>query len=96
MAESEPSGSEVIGLIAAMIVLLLAFGSVYAMVVPILTALFALAFGLSVVGMLSAWIPIGTSAPVVAAMIRAGRRERLRAADRDHAPGGDAHRARSG
>ena len=71
-AESGPSGSEVIGLIAAMIVLLLAFGSLYAMVVPILTALFALAFGLSMVGLLSAWIPIGTSAPVVAAMIGLG------------------------
>lgn len=70
--ESGPSGSEVIGLIAAMIVLLLAFGSLYAMVVPILTALFALAFGLSTVGLLSAWIPIGTSAPVVAAMIGLG------------------------
>ena len=42
------------------------------MVVPIVTALFALAFGLSVVGLLSAWIPIGTSAPVVAAMIGLG------------------------
>ncbi|HSO04374.1 MAG TPA: MMPL family transporter, partial [Candidatus Limnocylindrales bacterium] len=71
-AESGPSGSEVIGLIAAMIVLLLAFGSLFAMVVPILTAVFALAFGLSVVGILSAWIPIGTSAPVVAAMIGLG------------------------
>ena len=70
--ESGPSGSEIIGLIAAMIVLLLAFGSLYAMVVPILTAVFALAFGLSVVGLASAWIPIGTSAPVVAAMIGLG------------------------
>ena len=70
--ESGPSGSEIVGLIAAMIVLLLAFGSLYAMVVPILTALFALAFGLSFVGLLSAWIPIGTSAPVVAAMIGLG------------------------
>jgi len=71
-AESGPSGREVVGLIAAMIVLLLVFGSLYAMVVPILTALFALAFGLSVVGLLSAWIPIGTAAPVVAAMIGLG------------------------
>ena len=70
--ESGPSGSEVVGLIAAMIVLLLAFGSLYAMVVPILTALFALAFGLSLVGLMSAWIPIGTAAPVVAAMIGLG------------------------
>ena len=71
-AESGPSGSEVVGLIAAMIVLLLAFGSLYAMVVPILTALFALAFGLSLVGLMSAWIPIGTAGPVVAAMIGLG------------------------
>ncbi len=70
--ESGPSGSEIVGLIAAMLVLLLAFGSLYAMIVPILTALFALAFGLSLVGLLSAWIPIGTSAPVVAAMIGLG------------------------
>ena len=67
-----PSGSEAIGLIAAMVVLLLAFGSLYAMVIPILTAVFALIFGLSVVGLLSAWMPIGTAAPVVAAMIGLG------------------------
>lgn len=71
-SESGPSGSEAIGLIAAMVVLLLAFGSLYAMVVPILTAVFALIFGLSVVGLLSAWMPIGTAAPVVAAMIGLG------------------------
>ncbi len=71
-AESGPSGSEIVGLVAAIIVLLLAFGSFYAMVVPILTAIFALAFGLSVVGLMSAWIPIGTAAPVVAAMIGLG------------------------
>ena len=70
--ESGPSGSEIVGLLAAVIVLLLAFGSLYAMVVPILSALFALALGLSVVGLLSAWTPIGTSAPVVAAMIGLG------------------------
>jgi RND superfamily putative drug exporter len=71
-SESGPSGSEAIGLIAAMVVLLLAFGSLYAMVIPILTAVFALIFGLSVVGLLSAWMPIGTAAPVVAAMIGLG------------------------
>ena len=70
--ESGPSGSEVVGLVAATIVLLVAFGSLYAMLVPILTALLALALGLSVIGVLSAWFSIGTSAPVVAAMIGLG------------------------
>jgi RND superfamily putative drug exporter len=70
--ETGPSGSEVIGLLAAVVVLLLVFGSLYAMVVPLLTALLALGLGISVVGIASAWISIGTAGPVVAAMIGLG------------------------
>ncbi len=70
--ESGPSGSEVVGLLAAIVVLLLVFGSLYAMIVPLLTALFALGFGISIVGLLSAWVSIGTAGPVVAAMIGLG------------------------
>ncbi|HEX5947017.1 MAG TPA: MMPL family transporter [Acidimicrobiales bacterium] len=70
--EQGPSGSEVIGLAAAMIVLLLAFGSVVAMAVPLVTAVLALAVGVSIVGLLTNWISIGTSGPVVAAMIGLG------------------------
>jgi len=70
--ESGPSGSEVVGLLAAIVVLLLVFGSLYAMVVPLVTALFALGLGISLVGLLSAWVSIGTAGPVVAAMIGLG------------------------
>jgi RND superfamily putative drug exporter len=70
--ESGPSGSEVYGLIAAVLVLLIAFGSLFAMVVPIITALMALGLGLAVIELLTNWVTIGTSGPVVAAMIGLG------------------------
>ncbi|MBC2907417.1 MMPL family transporter [Streptomyces cupreus] len=70
--EHGPSGSEAIGLAAAVLVLLVAFGSVFAMVVPLLTALFALALGMSVLNVVAGVTTIGTSGPVVAAMIGLG------------------------
>ena len=70
--ETGPSGSEAVGLLAAVVVLLLVFGSLYAMVVPLVTALFALGLGISVVGIVSASASIGTAGPVVAAMIGLG------------------------
>lgn len=70
--ETGPSGSEVVGLLAAIVVLLVVFGSLFAMVVPLLTALFALGLGISIVGIASAWVSIGTAGPVVAAMIGLG------------------------
>ncbi|MBQ0986788.1 MMPL family transporter [Streptomyces sp. F63] len=70
--ESGPSGSEAIGLAAAVLVLLVAFGSVFAMVVPLVTALFALVLGLSAVHLAAGLTTIGTSGPVVAAMIGLG------------------------
>ncbi|SCG66561.1 MMPL family transporter [Micromonospora halophytica] len=70
--ESGPSGSEVYGLVAAVIVLLIAFGSLFAMVVPIVTALMALGVGMGVIELLANSVTIGTSGPVVAAMIGLG------------------------
>ncbi|GAB2738197.1 MMPL family transporter [Nocardioides pakistanensis] len=70
--ESGPSGSEVIGLAAAVIVLLLAFGSVFAMLVPLLTAVMALGLGMGLIHLLAAEVSIGTAGPVVAAMIGLG------------------------
>jgi RND superfamily putative drug exporter len=71
-AEGGPSGSEVIGLAAAVLVLLVAFGSLFAMVVPLVTALFALALGMAVINIVAGLTTIGTSGPVVAAMIGLG------------------------
>jgi len=70
--ESGPSGSEVIGLAAAVLVLLVAFGSVFAMLVPLLSAVLALGLGLGAIHLLAGQISIGTAGPVVAAMIGLG------------------------
>jgi putative drug exporter of the RND superfamily len=70
--ETGPSGSEALGLAAAMVVLLLAFGSLIAMAVPVASAVLALAVGVSIVGLLTNWVSIGTTGPVVAAMIGLG------------------------
>ena len=70
--QEHPNGGEVAGLAAAVLVLLFAFGSVFAMLVPLVTALLALGLGLSAVGLLSAVTPIGTAGPVVAAMVGLG------------------------
>jgi RND superfamily putative drug exporter len=70
--ENHPSGSEAIGLVAAVLVLLLAFGSVFAMLVPLITAVLALGLGMGVIFLLAGFTSIGTAGPVVAAMIGLG------------------------
>ena len=70
--ESGPSGSEVIGLAAAVVVLLIAFGSVFAMLVPLVTAVMALGLGMGLIHLLAGTVSIGTAGPVVAAMIGLG------------------------
>ncbi|MGZ6994829.1 MAG: MMPL family transporter [Acidimicrobiia bacterium] len=64
--------TEIYGLIAAMVVLLLAFGSVVAMGVPIGTALVGLAVGLSTVTVLTNFFDISSIATTIATMIGLG------------------------
>ena len=71
-SESGPSGSELIGLAAAVLVLLVAFGSVFAMLVPLLTAVMALGLGMGIIHLLAEYVSVGTAGPVVAAMIGLG------------------------
>lgn len=71
-AENHPSGSEAIGLAAAVLVLLVAFGSVFAMLVPLITAVLALGLGMGLILLLTEYVTIGTAGPVVAAMIGMG------------------------
>ena len=65
-------GTEIYGLIAAMVVLLLAFGSVVAMGVPIGTALVGLAVGLSAVTVLTNFFDISQISTTIATMIGLG------------------------
>jgi len=67
-----PGSTEAIGLIAAIVILLIAFGSVLAMGLPILTALFGIGVGFAVVTLLSHMTSVPEFATQLAAMIGIG------------------------
>ena len=64
--------SEAIGILAAVIILLVAFGSVLAMGLPIMTALFGIGTGLAIVTLLARFTDVPSFAPQVTAMIGIG------------------------
>jgi RND superfamily putative drug exporter len=68
----EPQGQEVFGLIAAVIVLLVAFGSFVAMGLPIGTAVLGLATSLGLVTVLASIFEVNSISPILAAMIGLG------------------------
>ena len=65
-------GQEGIGLGIAMLVLLIAFGSVVAMGVPIATAVIGLVIGFGGIGILAGATDVSTTAPMLASMIGLG------------------------
>ena len=67
-----PSSTEAIGLLAAIVILLIAFGSVLAMGLPIVTALFGLGVGFAVVQLLSHVTSVPEFTTQLAAMIGIG------------------------
>ena len=71
-AEEEGDSSFAIGLLAAVVILLITFGSVVAMGLPLLTALFALGVGLSLVTLGTHVFDTAEVAPQLAAMIGLG------------------------
>ena len=70
--QTPPSSSEGVGLVAAGIILFIAFGSLFAMALPLLTAVVALGSGLLAVGLLSHVVSIGTVGPTLAGLIGLG------------------------
>jgi len=70
--EEEEGGSEMIGVLAAIIVLLISFGSVVAMGLPIITALFALGVGISGITLFTHVFDTAEFAPQLAFMIGLG------------------------
>ncbi|MDP9331959.1 MAG: MMPL family transporter, partial [Actinomycetota bacterium] len=69
--QTQPA-SEAIGVLAAVLILLLAFGSVLAMGLPIMTALFGIGTGLAIVTLLARFTDVPSFAPQVTAMIGIG------------------------
>ncbi len=72
VAGAKPGPSEGIGILAAIVIMLLAFGSVVAMGLPIITALFGIAIAFAVLDLLSHVITTPTFAPEMMAMIGLG------------------------
>ena len=68
----EPELGELIGLVAAVVILLLAFGSVIAMGLPIGIALFGLALGISSMSLVTYLVDIPSWAPVLGSMVGLG------------------------
>ncbi len=64
--------SEVIGLVCALVLLLFMFGSVIAAAIPLISAIFSVLAGLSLVGLLAAAITFPTTAPTVATLLGLG------------------------
>jgi RND superfamily putative drug exporter len=67
-----PGSSEAIGIVAAIVIMLLAFGSVIAMGLPIITALLGVGIGFGLVDLLSRLITVPTFGPELMAMIGLG------------------------
>jgi RND superfamily putative drug exporter len=68
----EPGGAEGIGILFAMVILLITFGSVLAMGLPIGTALFGIAIGLSLVMLFANFLSVPDFTPQLASMIGIG------------------------
>src|SRR3954449_9560253 len=73
-ASQDPGGgpSEFIGFLAAAVVLAIAFGSLWATLLPLFTAVLALGCGLSITGLLAHAIDIATFSPTLATLIGLG------------------------
>jgi len=67
-----PGGTEVVGLLAAAIILLLAFGSLLAMVMPIFIAIFSIVIGIALIGLLANVMEVVSFTSLIAAMIGIG------------------------
>ncbi|HKJ36906.1 MAG TPA: MMPL family transporter [Solirubrobacterales bacterium] len=72
LSQPATESSEVIGLLAATIILAFTFGTMVAMGLPIASAVFGLLIGLSLIGLLGHLAPVPDIAPTLATMIGLG------------------------
>ncbi len=70
--EPEPGSAEAIGFLVALMILLVAFGSIVAAGMPLVTALFGLISGLMLVGISTVLFDIPTFTPILLSMIGIG------------------------
>lgn len=70
--QTPPSDSALVGIAAAAIILLIAFGSFYGMLLPLTVALVALGVGINSIGLLTHYLSIAQFAPTLGALIGLG------------------------
>jgi len=70
--KANTSGGEAIGILAALVILVIAFGTVVAAMVPILLALATVAIGVSGIALLAGVMNVASAGPTVAAVIGLG------------------------
>jgi RND superfamily putative drug exporter len=70
--EAGTGGAEVIGLAAAVLILVIAFGSLAAMALPILSAVLGLGIGVAALGLVAHLVDVPTWAPVIGSMVGIG------------------------
>jgi RND superfamily putative drug exporter len=71
-SHTPPGGTEAVGLLAAVIILLIAFGSLLAMAMPLFTAVFSIVIGLGLIALLANVMEIATFTNLITAMIGIG------------------------
>ncbi|MEX5708121.1 MMPL family transporter [Parafrankia sp. FMc6] len=71
-AEAATSGTEMVGLLAALVVLVVAFGTIVAALVPIVLALVTVAAGVGGIVLLANAMDVSSAAPTIGAMIGLG------------------------
>ncbi|WP_331739530.1 MMPL family transporter (plasmid) [Streptomyces sp. NBC_00015] len=69
---ADDAASEAVGIATALVVLLLAFGSIAAALMPLITALISVGVGMGVIGIVAGALTFATSAPTLALMIGLG------------------------
>jgi uncharacterized membrane protein YdfJ with MMPL/SSD domain len=72
LSTPKTESSEIVGIVAAMIILTFAFGTLVAMGMPIISAVIGLVLGLSLIGLLGHLVNVPTIGPTVATMIGLG------------------------
>jgi RND superfamily putative drug exporter len=70
--QEEPGGQEIVGILVAVVVLLVAFGSVIAMGLPIGLALVGLVTSLGLITLVASFADVNSVSPILAAMIGLG------------------------
>jgi putative drug exporter of the RND superfamily len=70
--QAHDSTSELIGIALALVLLLIMFGSIVAALLPLISAIFSVATGLSLIGLIAASVTLPTTAPTVATLLGLG------------------------